>query len=113
MPGVDENSVSAVGPILTALRSFTNDTGCSIFILHHYNKGAGYSPHASQGLRVRGSTDILAAMDAVVAVTVSAALAYSKGYGPRTAPRRIHRPHPSRSGGPSPGPGPILHAPSG
>src|SRR5450759_1250700 len=80
MPGVDENSVSAVGPILTALRSFTNDSGCSILILHHYNKGVGYSPHASQGLRVRGSTDILAAMDAVVGVTVS---------GPRTAPRRL------------------------
>ena len=96
MPGVDENAVSAVGPIMTALRSFTNDTGCTILILHHYNKGAGYSPQASQGLRVRGSIDILAAMDAVVAVTVSAASAHSKGCGPRRAPRRLLTPEKNR-----------------
>ena len=87
MPGVDENSVSSVGPVMTALRGFANDTGCSILILHHYNKGAGYSPNASQGLRVRGSIDIIAAMDAVVAVTVS---------GPRTDPRRILTPEKNR-----------------
>jgi len=87
MPGVDENSVSSVGPVMTALRSFTNNTGCSVLILHHYNKGVGYSPQASQGLRVRGSTDITAAMDTVVTLTVA---------GPRTAPTRTIMPEKNR-----------------
>ena len=86
-PAFDENSVSSVGPVMTALRSFTNETGCSILLIHHYNKGLGYSPQASQGLRVRGSTDITAAMDAVVTLTVT---------GPRTAPIRTITPEKNR-----------------
>jgi hypothetical protein len=105
MPGVDENSVSSVGPVMTALRGFANDSGCSILILHHYNKGAGYSSHASQGLRVRGSIDIIAAMDAVVAVTVSGPRRFDapdplrdarRGEGVRTAPKRILTPEKNR-----------------
>ena len=55
--------------------------------MHHYNKGVGYAPNASQGLRVRGSIDIIAAMDAVVTVTAG---------GTHSAPRRLVTPEKNR-----------------
>ena len=87
IPGVDENTVADIGPVMTGMRTLANQSGCSILLLHHFNKGLGYSPNAGYGVRVRGSTDIMAAVDTAVTVTVS---------GARAEPRRTLTPEKNR-----------------
>lgn len=63
LPGLDENMVSSVGPVLTRLRQITDETDATLLLIHHFNKGGLRNQAISQGLRIRGSSDIFAAVD--------------------------------------------------
>lgn len=82
LPGLDENSVAAVGPVFTALRGMAAQYGVSFLVVHHFNKSGA----AGMG-RFRGSSDIAAAVDAALSVTVS---------GSRVNPRRTVTPEKNR-----------------
>ena len=87
LPGLDENSVAAVGPVFTALRVIAAQCGASFLVVHHFNKsGAAFTPTARMQ-RVRGSSDIAAAVDAALSVTLS---------GSRLQPRRTVTPEKNR-----------------
>ena len=78
LPGVDENAVSAVGPVFSLLRSLAAGSGASFLVVHHFNKSA--AARASRIQRVRGSSDIAAAVDAALSVTLSAAPEHPSGH---------------------------------
>ena len=82
LPGLDENSVAAVGPVFTALRVIAARHEVSFLVVHHFNKSGA----AGMG-RFRGSSDIAAAVDAALSVTVS---------GSRQQPRRTITPEKNR-----------------
>lgn len=54
----DENSVEDLRPVFIALRKISEDTGASIVVIHHSNKGGGY----------RGSSALKGAVDLLVKV---------------------------------------------
>jgi hypothetical protein len=87
LPGLDENSVSSIGPIFTALRMFTSSTGAAVLILHHFNKSVSIQQPTARMHRVRGSSDIIASVDAALSVTLS---------GTRAIPRRTITPEKNR-----------------
>ncbi len=70
LPGLDENNVSAIGPILTALHQLTVEDHAAILLLHHLNKSAFSSANIT--MRIRGSSDILASVDTALSLTVRA-----------------------------------------
>lgn len=63
LPGLDENMVSSVGPVLTRLRQITDGTDATLLLIHHFNKGGLRNQAISQGMRIRGSSDIFTAVD--------------------------------------------------
>ncbi|HNT54031.1 MAG TPA: AAA family ATPase [Anaerolineaceae bacterium] len=65
MPGADENAVSDVSPVMGTLRDVATNTNASVVIIHHLNKGVGTALWS----RIRGSSDILAAVDTALIVT--------------------------------------------
>ena len=69
LPGIDENTVASISPVLTGLRSLVTSDGITILLLHHLNKGSGYASNAPSALRIRGSSDILAAVDTALICT--------------------------------------------
>lgn len=74
LPGMDENTVASIGPVLTRLRRLTDDTGSTILLLHHFNKGGNKGQSLSQGMRIRGSSDIFAAVDTALTLVMRGAL---------------------------------------
>lgn len=87
IPGVDENTVATIGPVMTNLRRLAERTGCALLLVHHFNKGSTYRNRAFQSVRVRGSTDIIAAADTVITLSIT---------GTRSSPRRILTPEKNR-----------------
>lgn len=85
LPGMDENTVASVGPVLTRLRRLTDETGSTLLLIHHFNKGGHTRQSISQGMRIRGSSDIFAAVDTALTLVM-------KG------PARILRPVKNRMG---------------
>ena len=85
LPGVDENAVSAVGPVFSLLRALAATSGAAFLVVHHFNKSA--APRAGRMQRVRGSSDIAAAVDAALSVTLG---------GTREQPRRTVTPEKNR-----------------
>ena len=69
LPGIDENTVASISPVLTGLRSLVTSDGTTLLLLHHLNKGSGYAYNAPSALRIRGSSDILAAVDTALVCT--------------------------------------------
>ena len=87
LPGVDENAVASIGPVFTLLRGIAAESGASFLVVHHFNKsGVALAPTARMQ-RVRGSSDIAAAVDAALSVTLS---------GSRLQPRRTITPEKNR-----------------
>ena len=70
LPGLDENMVSSVGPVLTRLRQITDETDATLLLIHHFNKGGLRNQAISQGLRIRGSSDIFAAVDTALTLVM-------------------------------------------
>ncbi|HQF62372.1 MAG TPA: AAA family ATPase [Anaerolineaceae bacterium] len=78
MPGADENAVSDVAPVMGTLRDVATKTNTTIIIIiHHLNKGVG----AALWSRIRGSSDILSAVDT--------ALIVAYGENRHNSPRRV------------------------
>jgi len=77
MPGSDENSVSDIAPVMGKLRDLATSTDTTILLIHHLNKNAGI--HLAS--RIRGSSDILAAVDTALIVTY--------GANRKVSPRRV------------------------
>jgi len=104
LPGVDENAVSAVGPVFSLLRELAAESGASfpasplgrtlrmphplgVLVVHHFNKSTAAVGRGGRMQRVRGSSDIAAAVDAALSVTLS---------GSRQHPRRTITPEKNR-----------------
>ncbi|MFH1447033.1 MAG: AAA family ATPase [Chloroflexota bacterium] len=69
LPGMLENAVATVGPLLAGLREIASTSGTTFVLVHHFNKR--YYAHAANnpGLRIRGSSDIFASMDTAISLT--------------------------------------------
>ena len=70
LPGMDENTVASIGPVLTRLRRLTDDTRSTILLIHHFNKSGHTRQSISQGMRIRGSSDIFAAVDTALSLVM-------------------------------------------
>ena len=90
LPGMDENTVASIGPILTSLRHLTDESGVTILLIHHFNKGGLRGHSLSQGLRIRGSSDIFAAVDTALTLVmkgpVRVCLPVKNRMGPEAGP---------------------------
>jgi hypothetical protein len=67
---IDENDNRAVSDLVRRLRR-TTDTGCTITLVHHLNKGTEANRDASPGQRVRGASAWHGARDSLLVLTRS------------------------------------------
>ncbi len=67
MGGADENDAAAAARAMGGLRSLANAHGCSVLVVHHLRK-SGATSTATALEAVRGSGDLVAAMDSVFIV---------------------------------------------
>jgi len=67
--GLNENTALSIGPLMSRMRAICSSTGVSILFVHHFNKLR--SARAGDGERIRGSSEILASMDAALGVTLN------------------------------------------
>ena len=76
LPGMDENTVASIGPVFTSLRKLTSETGATLLLIHHFNKGGIRGSSLSQGLRIRGSSDIFGAVDTALTLVIRSSCRY-------------------------------------
>jgi RecA-family ATPase len=65
---LNENTAVSIGPLMSQMREICGRSGVSILFVHHFNK-IRYAK-SKDGERVRGSSEILASMDAALSATV-------------------------------------------
>ena len=68
--------MASIGPVLTRLRHLTDETGVTILLIHHFNKGGLRGNALSQGMRIRGSSDIFAAVDTALTLVIRSSCRY-------------------------------------
>lgn len=66
---LNENTALSIGPLMSRMRAICSGSGVSILFVHHFNKLRHAS--AKDGERIRGSSEILASMDAALGVTLN------------------------------------------
>jgi len=69
LSGLNENTALSIGPLMSRMRAICSSTGVSILFVHHFNKLR--STRTGDGERIRGSSEILASMDAALGVTLN------------------------------------------
>jgi len=69
LPGMLENAVATVGPLLAGLRGIASTSGTTFVLVHHFNKRYYARAEDNPGLRIRGSSDIFASMDTAMSLT--------------------------------------------
>ena len=62
----DENSVEEMRPVLQALRRLQNETGCSILIIHHFNKKTEGTAKQAAAQRLRGTASLWQFREAII-----------------------------------------------
>jgi hypothetical protein len=71
MGGLDESSAGDVAPMMAGFRRLTNRHGCTILLIHHLRKVSGERTRNRLIDRVRGSGDLVGAVDSALVMTVS------------------------------------------
>jgi predicted ATP-dependent serine protease len=67
--GLNENTALSIGPLMSRMRELCSGSGVSILFVHHFNKL--HHAKTRDGERIRGSSEILASMDAALGVTLN------------------------------------------
>lgn len=80
---LDENSNADIGRLMAELRRISNDSEVAFLLIHHLRKVSTSLSAERLGDRIRGASDILAAVDSALVMT-------KKGNGPSMARNLVH-----------------------